>query len=308
MKLYIANIKEIPRRILLSLCNYLLPSVSGHYEDLPPSDLAQMLISFFYKLLDNENYEEIELENKLLSRLSAILQVSNNFANKEQWIKDIQLALGKKILDELEPMLEIAHYISWADGNFSVEELEVMDLLFSQMKLLKPFKNEIVRYCINPIPLSTLKSDLARFKRDGQKTEMLLSFAWAMAFADDELDEREYSAYNVLCDILEVSSVKRAEIMNKVEQKWKKLRNSGVANLAEAVVEAANVSEYVDKISGLDAFEKLNGKHVTLKKHSVIADQINSLTLISKIGIINDPSLNAIDRAVLITSIVLSEV
>ncbi|MBN2724522.1 MAG: TerB family tellurite resistance protein [Deltaproteobacteria bacterium] len=301
------NISKLGRNELIYLLKIIAPEEVFSYRTATLESLQEMAFSSLGYLLEGTVVETQELELKFFSRLSDILEVSPVYEQNEIWGNELFNKLGEKVLGELRPVLEVAQFMAWADGQFVTNEIAVFDVIFSQLKLLKRYKNQIVEMCLNQLPIATMKADLTPFRNQGAKAEMLLAFAWAIAMVDSETHETEIKAYDDLSEILGISDERRNDIRNRVTQNWKR-HSTIISDKSKLVIESSGIDDYIKHMIGLDVYSLFSKSNVN--KNAVInfEDKFNSLTLFSKISMLCRPELSLIDRVVLVIALILSEV
>jgi hypothetical protein len=309
----LSKVSNLHRKELSALLRLLAPEEVFSYSNAAHSDLVELVYSALAYMFMGEPMEYNDLEVEYFKRISKILDVKSIEEDIDVWNQKLRDSLGNRILEEIMPILQVAHVMSWADGNFVSEELEVYDIVLSQLKLLKPFKKAIVEFCLNPLPAATIKADLAPISENVDKARCILSFAWAIALVDAETHINEVKLFKELGNVLNFSSEEKLEIQLTVEKRWKYLqKNSKIVEPAQLVVYSSGIDDYIRRAVGFDAFEiisKITGEKLLKKMEGrkSIAETFNSLTLFSKMSLITGPKLNLIDRIVLVMGLVLSE-
>ncbi|MGM0597308.1 MAG: hypothetical protein ACQES9_09745 [Myxococcota bacterium] len=305
------KIEKLTRKELISLLKLLSQEEVFPFNTASKNDLVQLLYNSLGYLFKGEPVDPEELELIYLQKISKILDLENKPENPEKWSREIFSKLGQKILNELRPLLEIAHAMSWADGNFDTSELEVYDIIFSQLKLLKPFKTDIVNMCLRPLPAATLEADLKPISNYPEKAEFLLAFAWAIALVDNRTHQNEIATYNKIGKILGFDPGKRNSIRKEIERRWQLLKNENIIkNSSEVVLYVCGLDRYINKVVGFDSLSIFDKKKDVdhNQKYEKAGEVFNSLTLFSKINLLSDPGLSLLDRIVLILALILSEI
>ncbi|MDA3864119.1 MAG: hypothetical protein PF689_09670 [Deltaproteobacteria bacterium] len=304
------KIEKLTRKELISLLKLLSQEEVFPFNTASKSDLVQLLYSSLGYLFKGEPVEPEELELIYMEKVSKVLELENKPEDPEKWSREIFRKLGQKILNELRPLLEIAHVISWADGDFDKSELEVFDIIFSQLKLLKPFKTDIVNMCLRPLPAATLEADLKPVSNYPDKAEFLLAFAWAIALVDNSTHQNEIATYNKIGKILGFEPGKRNSIRKEIERRWQMLKDENIIkNSSEAVLYVCGLDKYINKVVGFDSFSIFDNQNINCnQKYEKAGEVFNSLTLFSKINLLSNPELSLLDRIVLILALILSEI
>jgi len=308
------KVAHLHRKELIALLRLVAAEEVFPYQGASHDNLVELVYSALGYMFVGEPMEYTELETEYYRRISRILNLQESPEDLDLWDERCAQALGQRVLAELMPILEVAHSMSWADGNFVSEELEVYDLVFSQLKLLRPFKSSIVELCLNPIPAATVKADLAPFSENRDKAKCVLSFAWAIAMVDADTHENEIRLFDEMGEVLNFSPQEKRDVQAYVENRWNYLKTKEkIERSAQLVVFSSGIDDYIRRVVGFDAFHIISQVSSMQRKNPLdagksIADTFNSLTLFSKMSLISGPQLTLIDRIVLVLGLVLSEI
>jgi tellurite resistance protein len=299
----------MPRQELLFLAKLMAPSEIFPLESSSNSILEETIISALSAMFSTEPLLMPELETFFFHRLSRILQVKPQPESLEDWGAALDLALGERILREIQPLLQVLHLMGWADGKLSAEELEVYDAVFSRLNVLRPFRNRIIEICTQPVPRATIVADLQQITHHRERAEQMLSFAWVVAMVDQETHEAEIDAFHDLAEILQFSLDQRREIAERTVVNLRRLKREepGISG-PEAALRVSGADSFVQRVAGLSFLPVLSrGRfgHATEIPSGVEA--LHSLTLFSKLCILSGPEFSLLDRVVLLLALLIVE-
>jgi len=306
----LSKVSKMPRQELLFLAKLMAPSEVFPLESSSSSILEETIVSSLGALFSTEPLLLPELETFFFHRLSRILVVNPQPEDLEAWSVRLDLALGERILREIQPLLQVLHIMGWADGRLSAEELEVYDAVFSRLNVLRPFRNRIIEICTQPVPRATLVADLQQITHHRERAEQLLSFAWVVAMVDSETHEAEINAFHDLADILQFSRDERRDIAEQTVVRLRRLRREepGISG-PEAALRVSGADSFVQRVAGLSFLPVLSrgrfGRSSTALPSGVEA--LHSLTLFSKLCILSGPEFSLLDRIVLLMALLVVE-
>lgn len=302
------KIQSLSRKEILYILKIISPEEVFPYRSATMESLQEMFYSSLSYLVAGEPLDISEVELRFYSRLSVLLGTGEH-QDPEKWSEMLFCALGEMVLSELKPVLEVAKFMAWADGRFVSNELAVFDVIFSQLKLLRNYKKSIVDICMNPMPAATLKADLAPYRTNSTKSEMLLAFAWAIAMVDLETHETEIKAYDSLALMLDITDDLKQSVKDKVTKNWISLSaDKKTSDKSRLVVLSSGMDEYIKQMIGMDVYQVFTGVSGESDYSTVdFEEKFNSLTLFSKISMLCRPELTLLDRIVLMLAMILAE-
>ena len=305
----LAKVSRMPRQELLFLAKLVSPSEVFPLEGSSNSDLEEIIFSALGSMFSTDPLLLPELETFFFHRLSRILAVTPDTEDLDTWSRTLNLALGERILKEIQPLLQVLHIMGWADGRLSSEELEMYDAVFSRLNVLRPFRNRIIEICTQPVPRATLVADLQAVTHHRERAEQMLSFAWVVAMVDSETHESEIAAFHDLADILEFSSDERREIAERTMVALRKLRREepGISG-PEAALRVSGADSFVQRVAGLSFLPVLSrGRFGGTVQGPSGLEALQSLTLFSKLCILSGPEFSLLDRIVLLMALLIVE-
>ncbi|MBU1412253.1 TerB family tellurite resistance protein [Myxococcota bacterium] len=303
------KVSKMPRQELLFLAKLMAPSEVFPLESSSNSILEETIISSLGSMFSTEPLLIPELETFFFHRLSRILQVKPQPDALEDWSLALDLALGERILREIQPLLQVLHLMGWADGKLSSEELEVYDAVFSRLNVLRPFRNRIIEICTQPVPRATIVADLQQITHHRERAEQLLSFAWVVAMVDQETHEEEINAFHDLADILQFSRNQRREIAERTVVSLRRIKREepGISG-PEAALRASGADSFVQRVAGLSFLPVLSrGRFGHSSSMPTGVEALHSLTLFSKLCILSGPEFSLLDRVVLLLALLIVE-
>ncbi len=305
----LSKVSKMPRQELVFLAKMMAPSEVFPLESSSTSILEETIISSLGALFSTEPLLLPELETFFFHRLSRILSVKPAPDDLEAWSEALDLALGERILREIQPLLQVLHIMGWADGHLSAEELEVYDAVFSRLNVLRPFRNRIIEICTHSVPRATLVADLQQVTHHRERAEQLLSFAWVVAMVDSETHEAEIDAFHDLAEILQFSRDERRDIAERTVVRLRKLRRDepGISG-PEAALRVSGADSFVQRVAGLSFLPVLSrGRFGSSVAMTHGPEALHSLTLFSKLCILSGPEFSLLDRIVLLMALLLVE-
>jgi len=303
------KVSKMPRQELVFLAKMMAPSEVFPLGSSSNNILEETIFSSLGAMFSTEPLLLSELETFFFHRMSRILSVKPQTENLEAWSTALDLALGERILREIQPLLQVLHLMGWADGRLTEEELEVYDAVFSRLSVLRPFRNRIIEICTQAVPRATIISDLQQFTHHRERAEQLLSFAWVVAMIDKETHEAEINAFNDLAEILEFSRDERREIAERTVLNLRRLKREdpGISG-PEAALRASGADSFVQRVAGLSFLPVLSrGRFGHLNSTGSGVDALHSLTLFSKLCILSGPEFTLLDRVVLLLALLIVE-
>ncbi len=303
------KIERMPRQELLFIARMLAPSEVFPHESRTTSDLQETILAALGTMFSSEPLFLEELETFFFHRLSRLLGVPPVTGDVSAWSDELDAALGRRVLSEIQPVLQVLNLMGWADGTLQPEELQVYDAVFSSLRVLRPFRKEIIAICTQSIPRATLMADLQAVTRHENRAEQILGFAWVVALIDEETHELEISTFNELAEMLGFSPEKREEIARRATLEFRRLRRSEPAMpISEAALRASGVDSFVQRVAGLSFLPVLSrGRFQQAPGDSSTWQAMHSLTLFSKVCILSAPEFSLDDRIILLLALLLAE-
>ncbi len=305
----LSRISRMPRQELLFLAKLVSPSEVFPFESSSNRDLEENILSSLGAGFSSDPLLMEELETFFFHRLSRILSCEPEPGNLDGWSRKLDLALGERILREIQPLLWVLHIMGWADGQLTTEELEVYDAVLSQLNALRPFRSRIVEFCTKPMPRATLEADLRQMAHQRDRAEQMLSFAWVVAMVDSETHENEIQAFHDLAELLQFSVDERRVVAEQTLVRLRQLRKAepGVSG-AEAALRVSGADSFVSRVAGLSFLPVLSrGRFGHSEQLLAGASALHSLTLFSKLCILSGPEFSLLDRIVLLMALLLIE-
>ncbi len=305
----LSKVSKMPRQELVFLAKMMAPSEVFPLESSSNGILEETIVSALGDMFSSEPLLLSELETFFFHRLTRILGVTPQPENLEAWSAALDLALGERVLREIQPLLQVLHLMGWADGRLSEEELEVYDAVFSRLSVLRPFRNRIIEICTQPVPRATIVADLQQITHHRERAEQLLSFAWVVAMIDQETHESEINAFHDLADILQFTREERREIAERTVLNLRRLKREepGISG-PEAAMRVSGADSFVQRVAGLSFLPVLSrGRFGRPSPTGTGVDALHSLTLFSKLCILSGPEFSLLDRVVLLLALLIVE-
>jgi tellurite resistance protein len=165
--------------------------------------------------------------------------------------------VARRLGEEMQPFIEVSVCMGWADGRLTTDEIEVLDAVLSQLRLLRRVKGRLLTLLSRPLEPTDLQPLLNDLAADESKAWMLLALGWAVAMADRVTTDEEVRAFNELASYLGVGSLHADQIRKLVEKRFCRLttlqQKSGSVwqDAAQAAVAAAGLEEYLQAATGL---------------------------------------------------------
>jgi len=196
------------------------------------------------------------------------------------------------IVEDLQPFIQVAVCMGWADGVLEPEEIAVVDAALSRLKLLVRRRSELLALCSAPIRPGDLAGVLRAAAADDQKAWSLLALGWAVALADLRTHPQEIQAFRELAGYLGVSAERADRLRQLVTRRFRDtLEDSGVSPdhslprrsaraLAKATmgaITAAELDDYLQEKVGLKALSLLLSSPVRVR------EQRDSLGMVSEV-------------------------
>lgn len=305
----LSTIERMPRQELLFLARLLAPAEVFPHEGRSTVELQETILAALGSMFSSEPLFLEELETFFFHRLSGLLGVPSHPENMQAWSDALFLALGERVLAEIQPVLEVLSLMGWADGILQPEEIEMYDAIFSTLKVLRPFRKKIISICTQSIPKATLMADLQTVTRHEQRAEQILAFAWIVAMIDEDMHALELSTFNEIGEMLGFSSEQREQIAQRTTLEFRRLRRQQPSMpMSEIALRASGVDSFVQRVAGLSFLPVLTrGRFSQAMDSSPTSQALHSLTLFSKMCILSGPEFTLDDRILLLLALLLTE-
>ncbi len=264
-------------------------------------NLEELFIASLAQFL---NCAPMDLERCVTHELARIMDIKLG-DDPQHWPIEVQNAMAARMYTDFLPFIQMAVAVAWSDGDFTQQEVEYLDLLFSGFKTLRRYRRHIVELATSPLSVHEFAKTMESISRD--KAKWLLAFGWAMACADGNIHPRERSFLDRVGAHSKLSPAEHETLKQEIIQKWTAALQED-ADPFEAAFKAVDMEKILKEQTGINPVELLRPRawqrrRLFNRSHSAIL----SLTIFSKAGLITGKQLTQRDRTLLLLALVLVE-